>query len=180
MGNIIVKESVTLDGVFEAPEEWAFTYWNDELEQLMNEELLTTGALLLGRATYEIFAAAWPNRSGEFADRFNSLPKYVASSTLDRVDWSGSRLLEHPLAVAVPQLKEECEQDIVVFGSRSLVQSLMENDLVDEYRLLVYPLVLGRGRRLFGEGQRSGLELVSSRAFGSGVVMLVYGRGSRS
>ncbi|MGH7503551.1 MAG: dihydrofolate reductase family protein [Longimicrobiales bacterium] len=177
MSRIIVTEFLTLDGVMEAPHEWSFPYWNDEIARFKNDEILATGALLLGRVTYEGFAAAWPSRKDEtgFADRMNSLPKYVVSTTLDDVEWNNSKLIKENVAGEVSKLKREGGQDIVVHGSRTLVQTLIEENLVDEYRLLVYPLVLGSGIHLFGEGVRTNLQLMNSKSFATGVIAQIYG-----
>lgn len=174
MRRIIATEFMTLDGVVEAPEKWSLDYWNDESEKYKNDELRDTGALLLGRVTYEVFAAAWPSRRGDFADRWNALPKYVASSTLKDLAWSGSQLLPEPVAHAAADLKKSPGGNIFVHGSPTLVRSLMEEGLVDELRILVYPLVVGGGKRLFEHGPTATFELVESNAFRSGVVALVY------
>ena len=128
--------------------------------------------------TYEGFAAAWPSRKDPegFADRFNGMPKHVASKTLKKLEWNNSHLIKGELAAAVSILKQEPGQDIVIHGSPGLIRSLMPHDLIDEYRLLVYPIVLGRGKRLFNETSQASLKLVESKVFGSGVVKLVYRR----
>ncbi|UGQ44576.1 dihydrofolate reductase family protein [Massilia endophytica] len=176
MRKVVVTEFMSLDGVIESPEKWSFPYWNDEIENFKNAELAATGALLLGRNTYEAFAAAWPTRSGAFADRMNSLPKYVASSTLDAVHWQSASLLGQALPDAMAQLKQDEGKDIVVHGSAALAQSLMRHDLVDQYSLLVYPTILGTGKRLFKPGQQAKLKLAGSTMFSSGVVALTYHR----
>lgn len=170
---------VTLDGVVESPEKWSFPYWNDEIGKFKFEETFASDALLLGRVTYEGFAAAWPSRKDPegFADRFNSMPKYVASKTLKKLEWNNSHLIKGDLAAGVRKLKEKPGQDIVIHGSPGLIRSLMPTGLIDEYRLLVYPLVLGSGKRLFDEGNQANLKLVESKIFGTGVVKLVYHRG---
>lgn len=167
---------VSLDGVVESPHEWSFPYWNDEIGKFKLQETMASDALLLGRVTYEGFAAAWPSRKDPegFADRFNSMPKYVASRTLTKLEWNNSHLLGGDLATAVSQLKGEPGQDIVIHGSPGLIRSLAPRDLIDEYRLLVYPILLGRGKRLFDDTTRANLKLVESKAFDTGVVRLVY------
>lgn len=167
---------ISLDGVVESPEKWSFPYWNDEIGKFKLEELRATDALLLGRVTYEAFAASWPGRKDPdgFADRFNAMPKYVASRTLTKLEWNNSHLLSGDLGRAVAKLKEEPGQDIVIHGCPGLIRSLIPHDLIDEYRLLVYPLVLGRGKRLFDESIRANLKLVESKAFSTGVVKAVY------
>jgi dihydrofolate reductase len=174
MRKVIVTEFMTLDGVVETPEKWSFPYWNSQTEEFKNAELAATRALLLGRATYEGFAAAWPARTGEFADRFNQMPKYVVSSVLKKLDWTGSELLPGSLPEAIKRLKATEEGDIVVHGSVTLVQGLMQHNLVDRYHLLVYPLVLGKGKRLLREGQHSKLKLIEAKTFATGVVALIY------
>jgi dihydrofolate reductase len=138
---------------------------------------MDSDALLLGRVTYEGFADAWPSREGEFADRFNSMPKYVVSSTLSNPEWTNTTVLGGDVPEEVAKLKEQYDRDIVVHGSRQLAQALLEDDLVDELRLMVFPVVLGKGQRLFGEtSDKKTLKLQSSREVGDGVVILVYGR----
>ena len=136
---------------------------------------MSSAALLLGRTTYEGFAEAWPSRDGEFADLFNSMPMYVVSSTLQRAEWNNSTVLKGDLAESVAKLKRDQEGDIVVHGSARLVQGLLELDLVDELRLMLFPVVLGDGLRLFGEtSDKKTLRLASSKDVGDGVLILVY------
>ena len=169
---------MTLDGVVEAPDKWSFPFWSDETGKFKSDELRATDALLLGRVTYEGFAAAWPGRKDEegFADRFNSMPKYVASKTLKKLEWNNSHLLKGDLAAEVSRLKQQPGHDIVIHGSPTLIRSLLPHDLIDEYRLLVYPIVLGRGKRLFDEASQAKLKLAESETFSKGVVKLVYRR----
>ena len=184
MGKIVVTEFVSLDGVVQAPgggEEFEHAGWSfefnrgDEGEKFKLDETMASEALLLGRVTYEGFAVAWPPREGEFADKFNSMPKYVVSSTLENPEWTNSTVLSGDVAAEIPKLKEKHDGDIVVHGSPSLVQTLVEHDLVDEYRLMVFPVVLGTGKRLFGDtSDKKPLRLVSSRIVGDGVAILVY------
>jgi dihydrofolate reductase len=183
MRKLIVSEFVTLDGVMEAPggEEghphtgWVFDYVSPAQEQYKLDEVMDAEALLLGRVTYEGFAAAWPQRSGEFADKMNNMPKHVASTTLDELDWSNSELIEGDVAEGVGKLKERDGGALLVAGSCTLVQTLIENRLVDEYRLMIFPVVLGSGRRLFPERpEKLPLELVDTQAFGSGVIVNSY------
>ncbi|HEX8997748.1 MAG TPA: dihydrofolate reductase family protein [Ktedonobacterales bacterium] len=184
MRKVLVSEFITLDGVVEDPGGaektphggWTWPYWNDEIGQLKQDELFAGDALLLGRVTYQGFAAAWPSATDEygFADRMNSLPKYVATTTLDTLDWNNSTALTGDVAEAVAALKQQPGGDILVFGSGGLIQTLMRHNLVDEYCLLVYPVVIGGGKRLFADGIPSKLKLVESRPFSSGVVMLRY------
>ena len=175
MRKIIVSEYVSLDGIFENPS-WTMPYWNDEIAKFKLGELFNSGALLLGRVTYEGFAAAWPGRTDEqgYADRINSLPKYVVSSRLRAVAWENSHLIRSNIDREIARLKEEPGHDLLVFGSGQLVESLADHGLVDEYIILVYPLVLGNGRRLFQDGSQKKLQLVHSQVFSSGVVALTY------
>jgi len=184
MGRIVVTEFISLDGVVEDPggsEDfrhggWAFATDNgDEGREFKVEETRASDAQLLGRVTYEGFAEAWPSREGEFADLFNSMPKYVVSSTLTDPTWSNSTVLTGDLAGEVAKLKARHERDIVVHGSVQLARSLIEDGLVDELRLMVYPVVLGSGLRLFGEtSDTKTFKLESSRIVGEGVTILVY------
>ena len=184
MGRIVVTEFVSLDGVMEDPggaESFRHGGWTfeinrgDEGDKFKLDEALSSEALLLGRVTYEGFAAAWPSRDGEFADKFNAMPKYVVSSTLEEPEWNNSTVLRGDVAEEVAKLKGEKEGDIVVHGSGRLVQTLVEHDLVDELRLMVYPVVLGSGKRLFGEtSDKKPLRLVDSKMVGDGVAILVY------
>ena len=167
---------MSLDGVVESPEKWSFPFWSDETQEFKLAEVRATGALLLGRVTYEGFAAAWPSRKDTdgFADRFNNIPKFVASKTLRTLEWNNSHLIKGDLATEVSKLKQQGGQDIVIHGSPTLIRSLLEHNLIDEYRLLVYPLVLGHGKRLFDEASQAKLKLAESEAFSKGVVKLVY------
>ena len=184
MGRIVVTEFVSLDGVMEDPggsENFAQGGWSfkisrgDEGDKFKLDETFASEALLLGRVTYEGFAEAWPSRDGEFADKFNNMPKYVVSSTLDAPEWKNSTVLKGDLVEEVEKLKREQDGDIVVHGSARLVQTLIEHDLVDELRLMVYPVVLGGGKRLFGEtSDKKPLRLVESKVVGDGVSILIY------
>ena len=188
MGRIVVTEFVSLDGVIEDPggsENFKHGGWTFEIDRgegttFKLEETMATDALLLGRVTYEGFAEAWPSRDGEFADKFNSMPKHVVSSTLERPEWNNSTVLEGDLAAGVAKLKEQYDGDVVVHGSAQLVQALFADDLVDELRLMVFPVVLGSGRRLFGEtADKKRLQLVETRTVGEGVLILTYTRPAR-
>ena len=177
MRRIVVSEFVTLDGIIEAPNEWSMSYWNDDIGQFKYEELFEAEALLLGRATYEDFAAAWPNmveETGEFGVRMNSIQKYVVSTTLDRAEWTNSIALRDLDEVA--KLREQDGNSLLVGGSATLIQDLIKRDLVDDYRLLVYPIVVGKGKRLFAEGTKTDLDLVEARDIGSGVTAMRYQR----
>lgn len=186
MGRIVVTEFVSLDGVMEGPARepgfphsgWVLKHYIPEHDTYKYEELLETSALLLGRVTYEVFAAAWPKARGEFADRMNALPKYVVSTTLhETLEWNAS-LLKGDLTSEVEALKrQEGDGHIFVHGSRSLAQELLQRGLVDELRLMVFPVVLGSGARLFtATPDKTSLALLDSRTFDSGVVALTYAR----
>jgi dihydrofolate reductase len=184
MGTIVVTEFVSLDGVMEDPggsEDFKYGGWTfeiargDEGDRFKVDETMEAEAQLLGRVTYQGFADAWPSRSGEFADKFNNMPKYVVSSTLKDPEWNNSTVLEGDVVEAVSKLREEQDGVILVAGSAQLVQTLLEHDLVDELRLMVFPVVLGSGKRLFGEtSDKKPLELVDSKMVGDGVAILVY------
>jgi dihydrofolate reductase len=184
MGRIVVTEFVSLDGVMEAPgggEDYKHGGWTfeidrgDEGDKFKVDEALESEALLLGRVTYEGFAAAWPARDGEFADKFNSMPKYVVSSTLEDATWNNTTVLRGDVVEEVAKLRHEKDGDIVVHGSARLVQTLLANDLVDELRLMVFPVVLGTGKRLFGNSSdKKPLRLTKSKVVGAGVAILIY------
>ena len=190
VGRIVVTEFISLDGVIEDPggsEDFKYGGWSFEIsrgeegDKFKLDEALSADALLLGRVTYEGFAAAWPTRDGEFADKFNSMPKYVVSSTLENPEWNNSTVLKGDLAQAVAKLKRDQDGDIVVHGSARLVRALVDNDLVDELRLMVFPVLLGSGKRLFDEtSAKKPLRLVDSKIVGDGVAILVYEGGERA
>ena len=185
MRKVVVTEYVTLDGVFEDPGGgegtthggWSFQFWSEEAAKYKFDELFASDALLLGRVTYEGFAKAWPTMkdAGEFAERMNSIPKYVVSTTLKELEWNNSHLLKGNIAEEVARLKQQEGQDILVAGSGELVRTLMQHDLIDEYRLMVHPVVLGGGKRLFRDGSnKTVLKLADTKSFSSGVVVLSY------
>lgn len=174
MRKVVVTEFLTLDGVMDAPDEWQFPYWNDEIEKFKHNELYASDAQLLGRVTYQGFADAWPSMTGEYADRLNSLPKYVVSTTLEKAEWNNSSLIKRNVAEEIHKLKQQSGQDILVHGSRTLVQALMQYTLIDEYDLMIHPVVLGKGKRLFTDGMTASLKLTESITYGSGVVFLGY------
>ena len=173
---VVVTEFITLDGVMQAPHEWSSPYWTDEIGKFKHDELITTDAQLLGRVTYEEFAKSWPTQTDEtgFAERMNSIPKYVVSKKLKKADWNNSTIIKGNVVEEISKLKGQTGSDILVAGSAKLVGFLMENDLVDEYRLLVHPIVLGKGKRLFTDGQFASLKLIDSKAYDSGVTLLRY------
>ncbi len=185
MRKIIATEFITLDGVMEDPggaEEskhggWSGQYWNAEAQQYKFDELFKTDALLLGRVTYESFAAAWPSMTDEdgFADRMNSLPKYIVSETLDHAAWNNSILINEEVTKQISNLKLEDGQDIVIHGSDELINSLLPHGLIDEVRLMVFPIVLGEGKRLFkATSELSHFTLLETKSFETGVVVLHY------
>lgn len=173
MRKIIVTEFVSLDGVMDTPA-WTMPYWNEEISNFKEEEDQMTDALLLGRVTYEGFAAVWPTSEDEGAARMNSVRKYVVSTTLESAEWNNSVMIREHVIDEIKALKAQAGQDMLVYGSATLVQSLMQNDLVDLYRLLVYPVVLGTGKRLFQDGMTATLKLIETRTFTGGVVGLIY------
>ena len=186
MRRIVVSEFVSLDGVVEDPGGaerfkhggWSFKFRDDQVPKYKLDELFTSDSLLLGRVTYEEFAKAWPSRKDDmgFADKMNNMAKYVVSTTLKKVDWNNSRLIKGNIAEEVKKLKQEPGRDILVYGSGSLVNTLLQHDLVDELRLMVHPVVLGSGRRLFDDNAETMkvLKLVESKMFPSGIVLLSY------
>ena len=186
MGRIVVTEFVSLDGVMEDPggaERFKYGGWTFEIsrgeegDSFKLDETLASDALLLGRVTYEGFAAAWPSREGEFADKFNSMPKYVVSSTLTAPEWKNTTVLDGDVVESVSRLRRELDGNVVVHGSGQLVQTLLEHDLVDELRLMIFPVLLGSGKRLFGQtSDKLRLQLAESRSVGDGVAILVYRR----
>jgi len=186
MGKIVVSENVTLDGVIQDPagdEGFRAGGWvglisnNPQLGKLAVEEALAAGAFLLGRRSYEWLAARWTSRSGELADRLNSLPKYVVSSTLQEPKWNNSTVLNGDVLTEVPALKQQLDGDIVVAGSFQLVHTLLEHDLVDELRLKIFPVALGAGARLFGQTSNTKpLRLTGTQTLEGGIVYLTYQR----
>ena len=186
MGKLVVTEFVSLDGVMQAPggEEFKYPGWSfafdrgDDGNEFKLQETLETDVLLLGRVTYESFAGAWPSREGEFADKFNTMPKYVVSSSLEDPEWNNTTVLKGNAADEASKLKDQTEGIVQVPGSLRLVQELLENDLVDELHLMVFPVVLGTGRRLFGEtSDKTDWRLTDARPVGpDGVLVLIYER----
>jgi dihydrofolate reductase len=174
MRKIVVTEFLSLDGVMENPG-WTFPYWNDEIAKFKGAETNSSDALLLGRVTYEGFAAAWPQSKDEGAAYFNGVRKYVVSSTLDKAEWNNSVIIKNNVVEEIGKLKQQDGQSITVHGSGKLANFLFENNLVDEVRLLVYPLTLGTGQRLFENDSKVKLMLDSAAPIGDGgVVALTY------
>jgi dihydrofolate reductase len=173
MRKLVVTEFISLDGVIENPQ-WTFKYWNDEIAAFKGEETESSDALLLGRVTYQGFAAAWPQRQGDGAEYFNGVRKYVVSTTLDKVEWNNSVLIKDNVIEEITKLKQQEGTNITVHGSANLAQTLIQNNLVDVYRFLVYPVVLGQGQRFFTDQTQATLQLVESRPLAKGVVALIY------
>jgi dihydrofolate reductase len=184
MGTIVISENASLDGVIEDPtgvEGLSVGGWfwetdrGEDGEKFTLDKALASEALLLGRRTYEFFAATWPSRGGELADKLNSLPKYVVSSTLEDADWNNSTVLTGYAVDEVAKLKQELDGEIVVLGSPRLARTLIEHDLADELRLMIYPVVLGAGARLFGEtSAKKPMRLVDTQTVGDGIAILTY------
>jgi dihydrofolate reductase len=177
MSNLLAFEYVTLDGVIEAPEKWQFPFLSDDLTEAITAQILDASAILLGRITYEIFAASWPSRTNnEFgiADKLNSMPKYVVSKTLQNAEWHNTTLIRGDVAEETTKLKQQPGGDIAVIGSGKLLATLIRQDLIDECRLMLHPIVLGSGQRLFPDGLSATFSLVETRTYSSGVVLLRY------
>jgi dihydrofolate reductase len=175
MRKVIVSNSVTLDGRVDEVRDWALPGDDDEFVKHQTELLSHSDGLLLGRKSYEFFAAVWPSRSGEFPDRMNSIAKYVASTTLKDLEWENSHLIEGDVPEAVAKLKQQPGQDLIVYGSHNLTLSLLEHDLIDQYQLWVYPVVLGKGRTFFEDGVKGmNLDLVDTTVIPPGVAILTY------
>ena len=172
MRKVIVTEFLTLDGVYDESIPWQRDYSPDD-GQFKHDELFESGALLLGRVTYQGFAQYWPGATGAFAQRMNSLPKFVATTTLESLEWNATAL-EGDVVTAVEALKRQEGRDLLVYGSGTFVQTLLRHGLVDELRLMIFPLVLGSGKRLFADRDRLPLNLTASRDLGAGVLLLTY------
>ena len=176
MRKVALQMYVTLDGVMEAPQNWSFGFWGDALETYAFNRLLAADALLLGRATYQEFVAAWPSRTNDpFADRMNSLPKFVVSKTLEQPEWNAT-VIGGDVAEEVRRLKQQPGGDLLVYGSRQLVTTLLDRDLIDDIRIWVHPIVAGHGQRLFDRPARKTLNLVDTTTFDTGVVQLSYAK----
>jgi dihydrofolate reductase len=184
MSRIVVSQFVSLDGVIEDPvgiEELGRGDWTSSASsgpeggQYKVDEIMDATAMLLGRRTYEGYVAAWPSRDGEYADKINGMAKYVVSSTLRDPEWTNTTVLEGDVESSVGELKERTDGDILIHGSAELTHALMEHGLVDEWRLMIFPIVVGAGKRCFGDpGKAVDLRLVESRAVGDGVAILTY------
>jgi dihydrofolate reductase len=179
MRKVVASELVSLDGVMGSPQEWAFSYSDDEMEQANASGMAASDALLLGRATYQEFASYWPYQNSAdqpYTDYLNSTPKFVVSTTLEEpLEWQNSTLIKGNVAEEITELKRLPGKDITIIGSAALVQSLLADELLDELRLMVHPLVLGGGKRLFQDGgDQKALELLDSKTFDTGVLYLTY------
>lgn len=179
MRKLVVTEFLTLDGVMEAPEKWNNDYLNDEeLTNDIIDDFSASGSLLFGRTTYQFLEARWPARRGEMADRFNNLPKHVVSTTLQKAEWNNSAIINANAGEEIKKLKKSRlagGKNILVWGSHKLVQTLMRDNLVDEYKLYIYPLTLGTGKRFFEEGTAGQtLKLINTRIFSTGAIAMVY------
>jgi dihydrofolate reductase len=179
---LVATEYLSLDGVFEEPGHWSGPFFNDEAGQFKWTELQASDALLLGRKTYEGFAAAWPTMkgTGEFGEKMNGMTKYVVTSTLDKVEWTGSKLVKGDVAAEVRKLKKEPGHDLLLSGSAQLFNALMQENLIDLYRIMLHPIVLGKGKRLFPDRvDKRILDLAEIKRFRSGIVVLEYGPAKR-
>jgi dihydrofolate reductase len=176
MRKIVAGLFISLDGVVEAPETWHFPYFNDEMGQIVADQIAASDTMLLGRRTYQDFAAFWPKQGDDvpLAPEINGVRKLVASTTLGSVDWQNSELIDGDVADDLRRRKDEPGTDISITGSPTLVRSLLAAGVLDELRLLVHPIVVGHGKRLFGDGATVPLRLVSARSLGTGVQYLVY------
>ena len=179
MRKIVAAEFLSLDGVMESPDQWHFPYFNDEMGRAVGEGFAASDALLMGRVLYEEWAAYWPNQDPEenpVAATMNSIRKHVVSTTLEEpIGWNNTSLIQENVAEELSELKRQPGKDIVISGSGALVRSLLDGGLIDELKLMVHPVVVGSGKRLFEEGEKqTALDLVDSRTFSTGVVYLTY------
>ena len=177
MRKIVAGLFISLDGVVESPEQWHFPYWSDEMGEAIGSQMAASDAMLLGRVTYQEFASYWPQQGSdvEMADYMNGARKYVVSTTLTSADWQNSTLINGDVNAALTALKQEPGKDIAITGSGTLVRTLLRDGLLDELRLLVHPVVVGRGKRLFPDGvEQMGLQLADSQTFPTGVLYLTY------
>ncbi len=178
MRKVVAGVFLSLDGVMESPDKWHFPYWSDEMAEVIDAQTAASDAILLGRVTYQEFASYWPGASPEdnpMAAYMNDTPKYVVSTTLDRAEWRNSTPIQGNVAEEITRLKQQPGKNIAVIGSATLVQFLLQEDLLDELRLLVHPVVVGSGKRLFKDGgDLKRLQLVDSKTFRTGVLSLTY------
>ena len=177
MRKLIVTEYVTVDGIIEGFEEWFYPHWDDAIGVVKHAEMFASDTLLFGRVTYQLFAAQWmSNRTDEtgFADRLHNVAKYVVSASLERAEWNNSTIIRRNVADEVTKLKQQSGLDILVAGSGQLVHALRRHNLIDEYRLMVFPIIWGKGQRLFADGDMTRLKLIDTKTFGSGVMTHTY------
>lgn len=179
MRKVVVSEWMTLDGVFDGDimDQWFFPYDSDERRAYIKETVLACDAILFGRKTYEMLAPYWSvrkNNEDGLADKLNSVSKYVVSSTLKKAEWNNSTIIKDNVVAEIIKLKQQSGREIQIEGSATLVQSLMEADLIDEYRFLVHPIILGSGKRFFKDGNKAPLKLVEAKALSSGIILLRY------
>ncbi len=177
VGRIVVSEFLSLDGVMEAPQNWHFPFVSPDMAASITAQTLEANALLLGRATFEEFAGHWPSQRNDehgIADKLNAMPKFVVSKTLETVSWNNSKLIRGRVLEAVAALKRTITGTISVTGSAALIEALERTELIDEYRLMVHPVIVGRGKRLFADASPARLRLTDSTSFESGVVGLTY------
>ncbi|TDF92319.1 dihydrofolate reductase family protein [Paenibacillus piri] len=173
MGKITVSMYLSLDGVMEEPGDWHMPYWDDEMAKFQSDVFYANDALILGRVTYEGFAAAWPKVKEEGADKMNTMPKYVATTTLEEPQWNAS-FIKNNIVEEVNRLKRETDQQYLIYGSGQLTRTLMEHNLIDEYHFMVHPVVLGKGKRFFMEQGQRGLKLAGVKTTTTGVAILSY------
>jgi dihydrofolate reductase len=174
MGRIVSNFFTSLDGVVEAPDRWHMPYFNDEMGAAIGRGMETNRAFLMGRKLYDEWAAFWPNSDDEFAQFFNSHPKYVVSNSLEKADWNNTTIVSGDVARRLGEIKDDTDGDLVISGSPTLVRSLLTDGLVDELHVLVHPIVVGHGTRLFEDTEARALELVSNEVFSTGVLNLTY------
>lgn len=177
MRKIVAGLFISLDGIYESPDQWHFPYFNDEMGEAVGAQMAASDCMLLGRVTYEEFASYWPSQGSdvELADFMNDTPKYVVSTTLDRADWKNTTLIDgNNVAAELTALKQQPGKEIAITGSGTLVRTLLRAGLLDELRLLVHPIVVGHGKRLFDEGDQIPLTLADAKTFSTGVLALTY------
>src|SRR4051794_26385347 len=174
MGKIVSNFFMSLDGVVEAPDQWHFPYFNEEMEGAIGRGMASNAAFLMGRRLYDEWSSFWPSSDDDFAGFINNHPKYVVSSTLDRADWSNTTVISGDVAAQLREVKEKADGDLVISGSATLVRSLLRDGLLDELRVLLHPVVVGHGARLFEDTESRGLELIEEERFSTGVLNLAY------
>jgi len=178
MRKLVAAFFISLDGVVESPDKWHFPYFSDEMGEAIGASIAEADTVLMGRVNYQEWAAYWPNQSGDdqpFADYINNVPKFVVSTTLEKVEWNNATLINGDVAEEITKLKQQPGKNISMSGSGTLAQWLLQNDLLDELRLMLHPIVVGSGKRLFKDGSdQKPLELVDSKTFGTGVLDLTY------